>query len=248
MTDVRGRVRWLLGDVDGELPPENAREARAAEPELLGLARAGDPVAQTLAGVIALVVRHRPKRARRWFEAAAAQGEPAARRSLGYLYSRGLGVRRDLARAWELSRAAADAGDHHAMFNLAAINTAADGRYATFEETLGFLEAPVRAGLPAAMVLRADLLARVDRDAEAVDLYRRAAELGHTGAMHALGAWARDGIAGPPDHTEAAHWFLRQAAGGDPAGRKRADELFRSMSPNEIAEARRRAGRVSRPG
>jgi TPR repeat protein len=239
--DPRGRARWLLADPGGAIPPEHAREARSLEPELLVLARGGDPIAQALVGAIALAIRHRPKEARRWFERAAEQGEPTAMRSLGFLFANGIGVKRDVPRAWELLRSAADAGDLYAMYNLAGINTEADGAYASLAESLRLLDAPVAAGMAPAMVLRADLLARLDRDEEAVALYRRAAGLGHSGAMHALGAWARDGIVGPPDRVEAVHWFLRQAAAGDRDGLKRAKELARTMTAGEITEAAARA-------
>ena len=239
--DPRGRARWLLTDAGGEIPPAKVREAKELEPALLDLARAGDPIAQTLVGAIAMVVRRKPKDARRWFEQAAGLGEPAAKRSLGFLYANGMGVKRDVPKAWALLREAADAGDLYAMYNLVGINTGADGAYASFEESLRLLDAPVAAGMVPAMVLRADLLARVDRDEEAVELYRRAAGLGHSGAMHALGAWARDGIVGPPDRVEAVHWFLRQAAAGDRDGFKSAKELARTMTTDEITEAAARA-------
>lgn len=242
-TDPRRLARGLLDEIDGETSRAAARQVKALEPGLLSMARAGDAEAQTLLGAIELEVKGKPKAARRWFESAAQLGDPAARRSLGHLYANGLGVRRDEAKAAALFRDAAADGDPFAMFNLAALNDRAEGAYATFEETLSLLRGAADAGIPVAAAKLGDLLARVDRDEEARDSYLQAAGLGHTGAMHALGCWSRDGILGQADSVQAVRWFLRMVEAGSEEGMKHAVAAARGMAAKDITEAARLAGR-----
>ncbi|MEU0556769.1 tetratricopeptide repeat protein [Dactylosporangium sp. NPDC006015] len=220
-----------------------ARELRTVKKSLMPMARAGDVESQTLLGAIELEAERNPKAARGWFELAAAQGGVAAKRSLGHLFANGLGVRRDLDRAAGLFREAADGGDAFAMYNLAVLNVGSDGVYATFDETLRLLRGAVGGGVAQAWAKLGDMLARVDRDDEAVECYLRAAEHRDVGAMFALGCWARDGIAGPPDNVQAVRWFLRMVDAGDRDGMQHAMELARSMTRDEVREAALLAGR-----
>ncbi|MFG1829342.1 tetratricopeptide repeat protein [Micromonospora chersina] len=242
LEDPRERARGLLEET-GVASLVAAREVKEVKRSLLPLAREGDVEAQTLLGAIELEIEGKPKAARGWFESAAQQGDAAAKRSLGHLYANALGVRQNLAKAAALFREAAADADPSAMFNLAALNDRADGAYATFEETLRLLEGAAAAGIPVAMSKLGDMLARVDRDEEAVEWYLKAAELGHVGAMHALGCWARDGIIGPPDNVQAVRWFLRMVQVGDNEGIQHAFKLAHVMSATDVREAARLAGR-----
>ncbi|MCM0674804.1 sel1 repeat family protein [Micromonospora phytophila] len=239
----RERARGLLAVTGGDVPLVTDREVKEVKRSLLPMARAGDLEAQSLLGAIELEIEGKPKAARGWFESAAQQGDAVAKRSLGHLYANGLGVRQDLAKAVRLFREAAADGDPYAMFNLAALNDRADGAYATFEETLRLLEGAAKAGIPVAVSKLGDMLARVDRDEEAVECYVKAAELGHAGAMYTLGCWARDGIGGPRDNVQAVRWFLRMVAAGDNDGIQHGVKLVRTMSAEDVRQAARLAGR-----
>ena len=52
-------------------------------------------------------------------------------------------------------------------------------------------------------------------DAEAVFLYRKAAELGHAGAANNLAVCYEKGLAVPQDHAQAAEWYRKAAELGD---------------------------------
>lgn len=240
--DPRERARGLLEETSN-IPPVAAREVKEIKRSLLPLAQAGDVEAQTLLGAIELEMEGKPKAARGWFESAAQRGDAAAKRSLGHLYANGLGVRQNLAKAAALFREAAADGDPFAMFNLASLNDRADGAYTTFDETLRLLEGAAAARIPVAMAKLGDMLARVDRDGESVKWYLNAAELGHVGAMYALGCWARDGVVGPPDNVQAVRWFLRMVQTGDNEGIQHAFKLARVMPATDVREAARLAGR-----
>jgi TPR repeat protein len=237
--DPQARARALLED-----PHATPRaEVRALKQALLDAAQGGDATSQTLLGAIELEIERKPRSARRWFELAAAQDDAAAQRSLGYLYATGKGVRTNKNRAVELYREAAVSGDPYAMFNLAMENLHSGCRHVSFEQMVALLEGAAEAGLAEAAATLGDQLSKVDRDEEAVQAYTRAATLGHTGAMYALGCWARDGIVGAPDGVEAVRWYLTMMDAGDGNGIHHAIELAVRMSDDEIQQSAARAGR-----
>jgi len=242
--DPKTRARELLearGNVSADLIEDVKRL-------LLGDARQGDAESQTLLGAVELEVAHDPEGARPWFELAAAQGGAAAQRSLGYLYATGQGVQIDKDKAVELYRKSADLGDPFAMFNLAMENVGSGGTYLSFGEMLELLRASAEHGIPEAAAKLGDLLSSVDRDQEAAQAYVKAADLGHTGAMYALGCWARDGIVGVADNVEAVRWYLTMMGAGDGNGIHHAIELGRHMTDGEIRQAAGRAGRPELAG
>lgn len=222
----------------------SSRDVRQAKGTLAELARVGDTDAQNLLGAIELEIEKKPKSARPWFEMSSASGDPAGQRSLGHLYANGLGVKADLSRAVDLFRAASSGGDSFAKFNLAAANVRAKGAYCTFEETLSLLESAADGGVVEAAAKLGDLLAGVDRNAEAIDWYVKAASRGHIGAMDVAACWFRDGTAGTPDPVQAVRWFLAMLNYGDGDGVHEAIHVARGMSADQIREAARLAGRV----
>lgn len=86
------------------------------------LAEAGNPQAQFGLAVIyekgSDSVAQDLDAAARWYELAAVQGHTAAQNNLGHMYSQGLGVQRDKARAVELWKEAAKGGHETAYYNL----------------------------------------------------------------------------------------------------------------------------------
>lgn len=213
--------------------------------ELAALAERGDAEAQTLLGAILLEIVRDPTAARKWFELSAAAGDGAGQRSLGFLYANGLGVRRSEEKAVALFRAAAEAGDGFAMFNLAATNMAKDGKYLSYAETVDLLERAEGAGIVEATAKLGDLLAAGDRDEEALACYVRAASQGHVGAMNAAACWHRDGTAGPRDLVQSARWFLTMLRYGNGDGVHEAGMIAGDMTDEEIREAARLAGDVA---
>lgn len=220
-----------------------ARDVRRVKADLSDPAGRGDVAAQNLLGAIELEIERKPKHARRWFEMSAALGDAAGQRSLGHLYTNGLGVKTDEARAVGLFREAAAGGDPFAQYNLAMANVRAEGAYCTFDETLELLEAAATGGVVEAAAKLGDLLAEVDRDTEALDWYVRAASAGHVGAMNAAACWSRDGTAGEPDLVQAVRWFLAMLNQGNGDGVHEAIDLARGMTPDEIRMAAILAGR-----
>ncbi len=221
----------------------DSRDVRRVKVSLSDPARHGDLDAQNLLGALELEIERKPKRARQWFEMSAAAGDAAGQRSLGHLYSNGLGVKADEARAAELFRTAAAGGDSFAQYNLAVVNVRAEGAYCTYDETLKLLESAASGGVVEAAAKLGDLLAQVDRDTEALDWYVRAAAAGHVGAMNAAASWFRDGTAGDPDAVQAVRWFLSMLNQGNGDGIHEAIEAARGMAPDEIRKAALLAGR-----
>lgn len=86
------------------------------------LAEAGDPLAQFGLAVIyekgSATIPQDWDAAAKWYEQATVQGVPAAQNNLGHMYSQGLGVRRDKARAVELWLEAAKGGHVYSYYNL----------------------------------------------------------------------------------------------------------------------------------
>jgi uncharacterized protein len=146
----------------------------------------------------------------------AAEGDPRAQTTLGLLYYHGNGVPQDPAEALKWFRRAADQDDAIAQFHLGVVFSQGEG---------------------------------VPKDnAEAANWFRRAADLGDAPAQYNLGLFYAKGVAGQPDNVSAYMWFDLAAAhfpaseieGRDAAVRNRG-LVAKKMTPEEIAEAQKRA-------
>jgi TPR repeat protein len=140
-------------------------------------------------------------------------GNADAQTRLGLLYYRGRGVPQDYAEALRWSRKAADQGDAAAQFNL------------------GFMYAKGR---------------RMPQDyAESARWYRKAAGQGNVAAQFNLGLMYHYGQGVPRDYVEALMWLslaASNAARDDVKEYTNARDLVaKKMTPQQIAEARRRA-------
>src|SRR5437868_8062974 len=82
--------------------------------------------------------------------ARAANGDPKAMAMLGELYSGGLGVKRDFAKAADWYRRAADLGDREAMFALAMLRISGRGGPTNREEAAKLLASSAKLGSPKA--------------------------------------------------------------------------------------------------
>jgi TPR repeat protein len=79
-------------------------------------------------------------------------------------------------------------------------------------------------------------------DEAAVRWLQSAAEKGHPLARNNLGARHVSGDGVPRDLVEAYRWFHLAAAAGDRKAGKNRDSIALEMTPDQLAEARRRAG------
>ena len=163
-------------------------------------------------------------------EGAAAQGDPVAQRSLAFLLEDG--------RAAGLYRAAAEAGDGIAAFNVGVASTDA-------AEAVRWLTVAAEAGVQPAYPQLANRLGELDLDDQALRWYVRGAGSGHVGCMFAAACWYRDGFGGPVDLVQALRWFLAMLDAGNGDGIHEAHKIVPAMSVDDIHEAGRLSGRRS---
>ena len=152
----------------------------------------------------------------REFRPLAEQGDATAQFYLGFMYDNGEGVPQDYSEAVKWYRKSAEQGDSDAQYSLAAI----------YVEGRGVLE----------------------NYAEALRWFRRAAENNHGLALNSLGIMYESGWGVPQDYVQAHMWYNLAAAGLLPGeGRDSAAEyrdiVAKLMTPAQIAEAQRRAGK-----
>ncbi|WP_236239336.1 hypothetical protein [Streptomyces sp. CC228A] len=233
---------------------EGADGAVAVAPRLRDLADGGRAdAAALLAGILLEYCEDAAlPTAAEYARRAADAGDPAGLRTYGYLLLEGRGVAPDRARAAGLLRAAADAGDAYAAFNLAQLilgdgagDTAPDrDRAAARAEALRLLEGAALHGVVPAGAVLGDRLSDEDRDDEALHWYLRAAEQGHTGAMYAAACRYRDGLGTAPDAVQAIRWYFAMCAHGDGDGIHDAIAMARHglVSADGIREAGALAG------
>jgi TPR repeat protein len=146
----------------------------------------------------------------------AAAGDARAQSMLGLLYYRGQGVPQDHGEASRWFRRAADQDDIAAQFHLGIMFAKGQG---------------------------------VPQDkAQAAKWFGRAADLGDAQAQYNLGLFYARGEAGEPDNISAHMWFNLAAARFPPsdtddrsAAARNRDLVTKKMTPDQIAEAQRRA-------
>jgi TPR repeat protein len=181
-------------------------------------------------------------KAARFFEQASAAHHAGAQRSLGYLLMDGLGVPEDKPRAIELWEAAARGGDRFAQLNLGLQYASGKTVAKDPARAIPLLTAAAEQGMTNAMAGLGDVLAGLDRDAEARAWYVKAAERGHGGAMSAVAQWYRDAIGGPRDRVQAARWYWAMLATGNADGVHEVLHMAPDMTDAELREAARQAG------
>jgi TPR repeat protein len=180
----------------------------------------------------------------KWFRKAAEQGFAVAQSSLGIAYFNGQGVQKDDGEAVKWFRKAADQGFGPAQFNLGlayfdgrgvpkneaeAVNwyrKAAEQNIKHAQTGLGFAYLNGR-GVP-------------KNEAEGVDWYREAAERGYAPAQFGLGMAYSKGRGTQQDKVQAHKW-LNLAAIGDPKSAAARDDLAKSMTAAQIADAQKLA-------
>jgi TPR repeat protein len=129
-------------------------------------------------------------------EVSAAEGDPEAQRSLAFPLDGGAEETGDATRAVALFRAAAEAGDPYAAYNIGV----RDGDH---HEAVRWLRQAAEAGVHESNPHLANRLSELDIDDEALLWYVRGAESGQPGCMFAAACWYRDGLDGPVDLVQA---------------------------------------------
>jgi TPR repeat protein len=193
---------------------------------------------RTMRGVILAFFLGEPAEGARLLAVSAAQNDPVAQRSYAFLLQHGTGVKEDRERAAALFRAAAEAGDAWAAFNMASV-------LGDHPEAVRWLRAAAENGISAAYPGLGDRLSALDQDEEALSWYVRAAEGGHQGAMRAAADWYRDGYGGPVDLVQALRWYLKMLDLGNGDGIHPAHAIVPRMTVDEIHEAGRLSGRYT---
>ena len=147
----------------------------------------------------------------------ALDGDPAAQTLIGEIYSRGLGVRRDLATAIEWYEKAAEQKVPEALFQLAMILIDGGEEFGDRARAQRLMQAAADAGHSLAQFNFAQML--VDRDAtpqgleRAVSYYEKAAKAGLADAQYAMAQVHLQGVAGrDADPAEARRWLALAAA------------------------------------
>ena len=147
----------------------------------------------------------------------ALEGNAAAQTLIGEIYSRGLGVRRDLARAIEWYSKAAEQKLPDAMFQLAMVLHDGGEAFGDKPRAAKLIEEAAEAGHSLAQFNFAQIL--VERDPtpagmeRAVDYYEKAANAGLPDAQYAMAEIFRQGIGGREiDLAQARHWLELAAA------------------------------------
>jgi len=200
-------------------------ELRLLAAKLPGPARVDHRV-RTMLGVIHAFHLDDPATAVTLLTMPARQGDPVAQRTLGYLIQHGMGAEQDQDRAVQLYRAAAEAGDGIAAFNLGMLCGESD-------EALRWLRRAADTGVSEAYPLLGDKLSQRDLDEQALRWYVRGAHAGHAGSMFAAACWYRDGFGGPVDLVQALRWYLAMLEVGNGDGVHQAHHIVPMMTDDQ---------------
>ncbi|WP_330303307.1 MULTISPECIES: tetratricopeptide repeat protein [unclassified Streptomyces] len=240
-TDVLGSAQRALaaaqwGDHDAKARLDELRGPLAA------LAEAGDLEARSLLGGVALEYDEDAVTALLHFTLAAEQGHPAGQRGLGHLLATGRGTQRDPQRAERLFTLAAEAGDSHAMFNLAMMHlmdTATD--HMSPQAVMTLLMTAAEQDVPEAAGVLGEWFSELGREVDALTWYERAAEGGHGPSMFATAVRYRDAVGTDRDAVRSLTWFLMMLHVGNGDGIHESHQLVSDMSDQQIRDAARRA-------
>ena len=208
------KKRWLICGILAVMLGCLTLEARTFQ-EVRAAAEQGDADAQFELGLyhsLGICVKNDAAETEKWFRKAAEQGHVAAR---AYCLSEGYGAKKDLEKAGEVARPAAEAGDHWAQFcmgihygakedpekSLLWFRKAAEQNNSWAQVFLGMAYLGIMKGVPA-------------DPAQGVYWFRKAAEQENPmGQMMLAGCYA-GGEGVPRDLDKAVYWFRKAAEQG----------------------------------
>jgi TPR repeat protein len=171
----------------------------------------------------------------------AAQGSPMAQGWLGALYHQGHGVPKDDARSVQWFRKAAKQGMVFAQASLGNAYFNGEGVNTNYAEAFQWFRNAAELGQPnaqQALGLCYQEGKGVRRDpVEAVKWFRKAAEQGDEEALISLGLAYRDGTGTSQDLVQAYQCLDQAAAIGNPKAVSGREELVRTMTPGQLAQA-----------
>lgn len=190
-------------------------------------------------------------RAAYWYRQAASAGNAAAQTNLGYLYETGRGVTQDNEQAVYWYQQAADQGLAEAEFNLGRMYQTGQGVQQDYTKAASWFRKAGEQGHVWASTSLGQMYETgqgMTQDyKQAVYWYRKAAEKGDTRAQLALARIYEAGAEGttgaavvPQDYVEARMWWAIAEANGEDEGRKGRILIERLMTPEQIAEAKKR--------
>ena len=161
-----------------------------------------------------------------WYRKAAVQGSKDACYETGICYELGKGVKEDKEEALEWYKKAAEMGHLEALSKVGSIYYSKEA----YQEAVTWLKKAVDNDIPDGCYLLGlcyDYGIGIKQDKEkAVDLYRRAAEMGEVSAQYCLGISYQEGNGVNIDEKEAARWFKEAAENGDASAQEELGECY----------------------
>ncbi len=177
--------------------------------------------------------------------AKAEKGEADAQLILGYYYAGGLGVAKDEAEAVKWYRKAADQNLATAQYNLATCYDNGQGVSKNMAEAVKWYRKAADQNLSKAQFNLGVCYKRgegvAQNDAEAVKWYLKAAEQNYANAQFNLGLCCSRGQGVAQNDVEGYKWFLLSSGQGFEQGTNVVAKLEAALSPEQIAEGKRRA-------
>ncbi len=180
----------------------------------------------------------------------AKQGVVGAQAMLGYMYRDGKGVAKDEKEAFKWFRIVAEQGFPDAQFMLGKMYREGRGVLQDYKEASKWFRLAAEQGDAMAQLNLGTMYQQAEGvsqdDKEAVKWYRLAAEQGDALGQMLLGLAYRDGFGIPQNYKRAHMWLNLAAAAGDDDARKQRDDLTKSMTPAQIAQAQEMAQRCTK--
>ena len=177
----------------------------------------------------------------------AEQGNASAQFNLGVMYGNGQGVTLDYAEAVRWYRKSAEQDDADAQYNLGNIYRTGRGVPQDYAEAERWYRRAAEQSDDSAQYNLGAMYYNgqgVPQDyAEAAKWFRKAADQGKAKAQFNLGVMYDNGYGVPQDYVQAYMWYNLAEAQGRTAAARNRGRVAKLMTPAQIAEAQRRAGK-----
>ena len=180
----------------------------------LELAKRGNAEAQLYIGYCygnGDVVEENEEEAAKWFELAATQGLAEAQRMVGFCYMLGSGVQEDPAIAAAWFKKSAEQGDADAQYLLAVCYAWGDGVQKNLDKAEEWLRQAKEQGQEDSQYQLGIICYRREKYIDAVKLFRKEAEQGHSRGKHWLGLCYKNGKGVVEDEARAFQLFQEAA-------------------------------------
>ncbi len=213
---------------------------------IMSRAEKGDAVAQFNVGYAYQSGEGAPQNsvtAARWYRRAADSGNLGAQFMLGFMYRTGEGVDVDYAEALKWYRKAAERGEEASMSELGGMYEHGLGVPQNYETAAEWYTKAARGGFGRANLARLyrDGHGVKQDDAEAIRLFRIAAENGEASAQSDLGVQYARGRGVGRDDVQAYKWFTVAMKSGDRDAQTNRNLVVKRMSAPQIEDAEREA-------